>query len=91
MHVLLDENLPYRLRQLFENSIEQDLRKRHLGRKRTASDSASETVKREVAEARGPRRTDACCVSPIEGCHSWVSGLERETEWGAPANSCNRV
>ena len=33
MHVLLDENLPYRLRQLFENSIEQDLRKRHLGRK----------------------------------------------------------
>ena len=28
--------------------------------------SSSATVKREVAEARGPRRTDACCVSPIE-------------------------
>ena len=27
---------------------------------REISDSASETVKREVAEARGPRRTDAC-------------------------------
>ena len=35
------------------------------GKKADASDSASETVKREVAEARGPRRTDACCVSPI--------------------------
>ena len=34
------------------------------GKKASASDSASETVKREVAEARGPRRTDACCVSP---------------------------
>ena len=35
------------------------------GKKADASDSASETVKREVVEARGPRRTDACCVSPI--------------------------
>ena len=35
------------------------------GKKADASDSASETVKREGAEARGPRRTDACCVSPI--------------------------
>ena len=35
-------------------------------KKADASDSASETVKREVAEARGPRRTDACCVSPID-------------------------
>ena len=30
---------------------------------REISDSASETVTREVAEARGPRRTDACCVN----------------------------
>ena len=36
------------------------------GKKSEASDSASETVKRAVAEARGPRRTDACCVSPIK-------------------------
>ena len=36
------------------------------GKKADASDSASETVKREVAEARGPRRTDACCVSPTD-------------------------
>ena len=35
------------------------------GKKADASDSVSETVKRDVAEARGPRRTDACCVSPI--------------------------
>ena len=37
-----------------------------LGKKADASDSASESVKREGAEARGPRRTDACCVSPNE-------------------------
>ncbi|CAI8007606.1 hypothetical protein GBAR_LOCUS5293 [Geodia barretti] len=37
------------------------------GKKSDASDSASEIVKREVAEARGPRRTDAYCVSPILG------------------------
>ena len=30
------------------------------GKKADASDSASGTVKREVAEARGPRRTDVC-------------------------------
>ena len=34
-------------------------------KKADASDAASETVKREFAEARGPRRTDAYCVSPI--------------------------
>ena len=35
------------------------------GKKADALDSASKTVRREVAEARGPRRTDACCVSPV--------------------------
>ena len=37
------------------------------GKKASASDSASETVTREVAEARGPRRTGACCVSSTVG------------------------
>ena len=51
---------------------------------REISDSASETVKREVAEAgdlgeqtlaaeaRGPRRTGACCVSSTVG---WVERM----------------
>ena len=38
-----------------------------IGKKSDASDSVSESVKREVAEARGPRRTDACCVSILNG------------------------
>ena len=33
-------------------------------KKADASDSASETVKREFVEAREPRRPGACCVSP---------------------------
>ena len=36
------------------------------------SDSVSETVTREVAEARGPRRTGACCVSSTVG---WVERM----------------
>ena len=35
------------------------------GRQADTSDSASEIVKKEFTEARGPRRTGACCVSPM--------------------------
>ena len=47
-------------KRLFRNGITQT----PFGKKASALDAASETVKREVAEARGPRRTGACCVSP---------------------------
>ena len=54
-----------RRRLLLGNGSLTGLTQTSFGKKASASDSVSETVKREVAEARGPRRTDACCVSPI--------------------------
>ena len=36
------------------------------GEKADASDPVSAPLKGEFAEARGPRRTGVCCVSPVQ-------------------------
>ena len=67
--------------------IETGLTQTPFGKKASASDSAGETVKREGAEARGPRRTDACCVSPMKYDRSIHSHESTRTRSNCERNS----